>query len=151
MSVYMNIALQIARLSKCVSFQVGAIIVKDGRPISAGYNGTPSGFINCDQMFPGYNKTIDREQHHAFSFLHEIHAEENAMIFAARHGVCIADADMFITVQPCMTCSKAIANSGIKAVYYLQPYDKVGVTTEEQKLFFNKCGVAFEQVYLDTE
>jgi len=147
-NVYMRIAREIANLSNCVSFKVGAVIVREGRIISTGFNGTPSGYKNCRQVFPVYNKETDRDKHHDFSNMYEIHAEANALVFAAKFGVSTEGATMFVTTQPCMQCSKLIANSGIKAVYYLEPYDRVGIPVEEQRDFFKKCKITFMQAAL---
>lgn len=143
---YIKIAQSISELSNCVSYKVGAVIVKDGRIISTGYNGTPSGLSNCDSVFPMYDKDKSREEHHKFSDKYEVHAEANALIFAAKYGHSTDGSVLYVTTQPCMQCSKLIANSGITAVYYLNPYDKAGVTLEEQKEFFLRCGITFMQV-----
>ena len=88
--IYMNIAHEIARLSHCVSHKVGAILVKDGRILSTGINGTPKKFMNCDQVFCGCG--FSREDHHTFSENYEIHAETNAILFAAENGISIKGA-----------------------------------------------------------
>ena len=75
----------------------GAVIVKDGRILSTGYNGTPSGYINCcDYWDNKYTK-----EHHEWSKLYEIHAEMNAIIWAAREGISIKDATIYVTLEPC--------------------------------------------------
>ncbi|MBT5323050.1 MAG: dCMP deaminase, partial [Campylobacteraceae bacterium] len=82
---FINIAKELATASKCVSKQVGAVIVKDGRILSTGYNGTPPGHTNCCDHWNGkYTK-----DHHEWSKTYEIHAEMNAIIWAAREGISI--------------------------------------------------------------
>lgn len=135
-STLMKVAELIAEESKCVSHQVGAIIAKNGRIISTGYNGTYSGATNCcdhaeEQGWiytrPSGEKTIKqefREDHSSWSRLHEIHAEQNAISFAARHGLSVLGATMYITLSPCYDCAKLIIQSGIKRVVYRTMYDK---------------------------
>jgi len=122
---FMNTAKEAAILSNCVSYKVGAVIVKDGRIISTGYNGTPSGFYkNCNEIFKNYDKTTQREEHHDFSLTYEIHAEMNAILFAARNGISIENTIMYVTVKPCAQCIKNIVQSGVRKVIYLNEYDK---------------------------
>ena len=74
-SIFLDVAETISQMSHCVSHKVGAILVKDKRIISTGYNGTPKGFLNCDEV----NTNTSREKHHEFSEMFEIHAELNEM------------------------------------------------------------------------
>ncbi len=110
--------------SKCVSKQVGALIVLDGRIVSTGYNGTPKGYENCNEHFPNYDPAKDREAHHTWSKIHEIHAEVNAIAFAARNDIGIEGAELYTILQPCDDCLKVIIAAGIKKIYYVIPYDK---------------------------
>lgn len=131
---YMQIAYLIAKNSKCVSWKVGALIEKDGRIISTGFNGTPAGQENCSchahksGWLDDEGKMIPekRPEHSAWSHKNEIHAELNAILFAARSGVSIEGASMWCTASPCPDCAKAIANSGIKHIYYCDTYDRNG-------------------------
>ena len=116
---FINIAFELARASKCVSKQVGAVIVKDGRILSTGYNGTPAGYINCRDYWDGkYTK-----EHHEWSKTYEIHAEMNAIIWAAREGISIKDATIYVTLEPCSECSKNLIASGIKRIVYAKEYE----------------------------
>lgn len=130
----LQMAYLVGQQSKCVSWKVGAIIAKEGRIISTGYNGSPSGQCNCinhalreDWLLPGgkfvYLNPDKRDEHRIWSNRNEIHAELNAILFAAKHGTSISGADMFVTVSPCEQCAKAIANSGIRHLYYCEDYD----------------------------
>lgn len=121
---FLKTAYLLGEKSNCVSKKVGAIIVLNGRIVSTGYNGTPKGFINCNEQFPNYNPTTDREAHHKWSETHEIHAEENAIAFAARNDIGIEGAEIYTILQPCDRCLKLIIASGIKKIYYVIPYDK---------------------------
>lgn len=141
-STYMQMAYLVSQESKCVSWKVGALIVKDGRVISTGYNGTVPGAPNCCDIAdakgwtqarynhnpPHKNSLVllseHREAHSQWSKVNEIHAELNAIIFAARHGLSIEGATMYTTLCPCSDCAKAIAVSGIKQVVYCESYDR---------------------------
>jgi len=121
--VFMKTAFLFASKSKCVSHHVGAIIVKNGRIVATGYNGTPPSLMNCNERFDLYN--FDREEHHVWSKDNEVHAEANCIAFAAKNGVNIVDSDIYVTISPCNDCLKMISMTGIKNVYYLYLYDKV--------------------------
>ena len=118
----MKTAFLFASKSKCVSHHVGAVIVKDKRIIACGYNGTPPGVKNCNEVFDanGFN----REEHHKWSRNIEIHSESNCIAYSAKHGLNIEGSDMYVTISPCNECLKLIIMSGIKNVYYLFKYDK---------------------------
>ncbi|PRM87101.1 deoxycytidylate deaminase [Aliarcobacter cryaerophilus] len=116
---FLNIAKELSFASKCVSKQVGAVIVKDGRILSTGYNGTPAGYQNCSDFWDGkYTK-----DHHDWSKTYEIHAEMNAIIWAARKGISIEGATIYVTLEPCSECSKNLIASGIKRIVYEKSYE----------------------------
>ena len=117
--IFINIANEIASASKCVSKQVGAVIVKDGRILSTGYNGTPTGYVNCCDYWNGEYTP----EHHEWSKTYEIHAEMNAIIWAARKGISIENATIYVTLEPCSECSKNLIASGIKRIVYETPYE----------------------------
>ena len=117
---YMEIANIIAKRSNCVGAHVGAIIVKDDRILSTGYNGTPKGYKNCGDVWNGEK----HPDHHEWSKIYEIHAEQNAIIWAARKGMSIEGSDIYTTMRPCTQCTKLIIASGIKRIFYGKDYDK---------------------------
>lgn len=144
-STVLQIAYLISQESKCCSWKVGAVIEKNGRIISTGYNGSPAGGVNCcdhaedngwlvkkpgtglrqDGPIPKYGlSTKFRAEHSEWSKVNEIHAELNAILFAARNGSSIEGATMYVTLSPCPDCAKAIAQSGIKKLVYCETYDK---------------------------
>lgn len=129
---FLDIAEVIASDSKCVQLSVGAILVKNGRIISTGYNGTAAGFINCNDYFSKISYT--RDEHHNFAENFEIHAELNAIIYAALNGISIAGCDIYITHHPCANCLKALCAAGIKKIYYRYSYDKVTINPLMQKM-----------------
>jgi len=116
---FINIATELATASKCVSKQVGAVIVKDGRILSTGYNGTPAGYTNCCDFWNGQYTS----QHHQWSKTYEIHAEMNAIIWAAKNGISIDGATIYVTLEPCSECSKNLIASGIKRIVYAKEYE----------------------------
>lgn len=137
---FINIALEISKASKCVSKQVGAVIVKDGRILSTGYNGTPAGYMNCNEHWNGeYTK-----EHHDWSKTYEIHAEMNAIIWAARKGISIEDATIYVTLEPCSECSKNLIAAGIKKIVYLRGYEHTN--SEVVSKFIKDNKVEIEQL-----
>lgn len=137
---FINIALEIAKASKCVSKQVGAVIVRDGRILSTGYNGTPAGYTNCCDHWDGKYTS----EHHEWSKTYEIHAEMNAIIWAAREGISIKGATIYVTLEPCSDCSKNIIASGIKRIVYNQSYEHTN--SDIVTKFLKDNDVSIEQV-----
>lgn len=141
-SNFINIASEIATASKCVSKQVGAVIVKDGRILSTGYNGTPAGFTNCCDY---WNNEYTSE-HHEWSKMYEIHAEMNAIIWAAREGISIKGATIYVTLEPCSECSKNLIASGIERIVYAKEYEHTN--SELVSKFIQDNGVTIEKLEL---
>jgi dCMP deaminase len=137
---FINIAHELASASKCVSKQVGAVIVKDGRILSTGYNGTPAGYINCCEH---WNDKYTNE-HHEWSKTYEIHAEMNAIIWAAREGISIKGATIYVTLEPCSDCSKNIIASGIKRIVFDKSYEHTN--SDIVTKFIEDNGVIIEQM-----
>ena len=137
---FINIAKEISKASKCVSKQVGAVIVKDGRILSTGYNGTPAGYKNCCEYWQNeYTK-----EHHEWSKKYEIHAEMNAIIWAARKGISIENATIYVTLEPCNECSKNIIASGITRIVYEKSYEHTN--SPEVSTFLQDSGVEIYQL-----
>ena len=107
--VYINVAKQISTLSHCVRSKVGAVLVKEGNIIAFGYNGTPSGMDNC----------CEKED---VTLPHVIHAEVNAILKAAKTGAAVEGSTLYLTLSPCLDCSKLILQAGVKRVVYLETY-----------------------------
>ena len=109
----MQMAEIVAQRSTCDRLNVGAIIIKDGRVISTGYNGNVSGMPHCQHRMldvPGIPCTT------------AVHAEANAIVWAARHGVATEGTMLFTTHQPCLDCAKLIINAGIIRVFFKNEY-----------------------------
>ncbi len=120
-SYFMDIANLVARRSTCLRRAVGAVLVKDRRILATGYNGAPSGVRHCAETGCLREKLkVPSGQRH--ELCRGIHAEQNAIIQAAFHGVSIRGADLYCTNQPCSICARMIINAGIKAIYYQDGY-----------------------------
>jgi dCMP deaminase len=117
----MEITTLVAKRSTCRRRAVGAVIVKDKRLLSTGYNGAPTGIRHCIDI-----GCLREELQVASGQRHElcrgIHAEQNAIIQAAYHGVSIKGGALFCTNLPCAICAKMIINAGIEKIYYLSGY-----------------------------
>lgn len=116
---FMNIAEQVATRSTCGRKHVGAVIVRDRTILSTGYNGSLRGAPHCDEA--GH----DMENDHC---VRTVHAEANAVAQAAKHGVRIDQAEIYVTASPCLTCFKLIANSGIVKIYFKEFYRDERIT-----------------------
>lgn len=118
---FMEIAKVVALRSNCRRRHVAAVIVKDRRIISTGYNGTPRGIKNCDEGgCPRCNSNAP-----SGTGLEECicsHGEENAIVQAAYHGICVKGATLYTTFSPCLLCAKMIINAGIAEVVYNEHY-----------------------------
>ena len=130
---YMDVAERFAQLSSAKRLQVGAIVVKDDRIISIGYNGMPTGWNNCCE-------DVIREDEVGFQVTKTkaevLHAETNAIAKLAKSGESGLGATMFVTHAPCIDCAKLVYQSGIATVYYKNKY-----RSTQGLEFLNKSGV----------
>ena len=129
---FMNIAKQVATRSTCDRKYVGAVIVRDKTILSTGYNGSIRGMPHCDEV----GHMI--ENGHCVA---TIHAEANAILQAAKNGVCIDKAEIYITASPCWHCFKMMANAGIKKIYYGEFY-------KDERIFETAKKIGIELVHL---
>lgn len=113
----MNITTLVAQRSTCTRRAVGAIIVKDKRILSTGYNGAPTGIRHCLEV-GCLRESLQVPSGERHELCRGIHAEQNAIIQAAYHGVSVKNAVLYCTNQPCAICAKMIINAGIKKIYY---------------------------------
>lgn len=143
---YMLVALAVRERANCKGRSVGAIIVKDNRIIGTGYNGTPEGMINCEsggclrcekyrKKSQNYDKCIC------------VHAEQNALITAARFGHGIQNSIVYTTLQPCFTCTKEFLQAKVKTVYYLDELDKTKSSNKKQTSEEKEFSVQYEILF----
>ena len=128
---FMELAKVVIRRADCTRRKVGALIVKDFRIISTGYNGTPHGIKNCSEGGCARCKKRDSRQIDWYEYEEScicIHAEQNAIIQAAYQGISTKGSTLYSTVSPCSSCCKMIINAGIKRVVFQDlHHDKEGV------------------------
>jgi dCMP deaminase len=146
--IYMNLASNLALRSHCVKQQVGAVLTKDTRIISLGYNGPPAGTHNCDEEWPEQGCARDRKG----SCYLALHAEANAILYAAKNKVDLENSTLYVTLSPCLSCARIILSVGIKKVYFLKSYAEYkGIAVDEGVEFLRKFGVEVEQLANLTE
>src|ERR1700754_3993648 len=116
--IFMNLAADLAQRSHCVKAQDGAVLTKDTRIISIGYNGPPAGTHNCDVEWP--ETGCPRDARGSCSLA--LHAEENAILYAVKSGAKLEGATLYTTLSPCIACARLIFSAGIKKVYFDRSY-----------------------------
>ncbi len=118
---FMSVALLISQRSTCLRRNVGALLVKDKRILCTGYNGVPQGITHCKEAgcIREKLKVPSGERH---ELCRGLHAEQNTLIQAARHGVSVIGADLYCTDMPCIICIKMLLNADIKNIYHLRSY-----------------------------
>jgi len=118
---FIDITHLVASRSTCLRRQVGALLVKDRNILATGYNGTPSGITHCEDVgcLRDRLQVPSGERH---ELCRGLHAEQNAIIQAARHGVNIDGATLYCTTMPCIICTKMLINAGIRRVVYEEGY-----------------------------
>ncbi len=117
----MEMAQVASKRSTCMRRSVGAVIVKDKRLLATGYNGTPRGMAHCEEV--GCLRTkLNVPSGKMHELCRGIHAEQNAVIQAAVHGVSVDGGTLYCTHQPCVVCTKILINAGIRRIVYANPY-----------------------------
>jgi dCMP deaminase len=112
---FLSIAHLVATRSTCLRRQVGAVVVKNKQILATGYNGAPMGITHCDEVGCLREKmNIPSGERH--ELCRALHAEQNAFLQAARHGVNLDGSVLYVTIQPCAICAKMIINAGIKKI-----------------------------------
>jgi dCMP deaminase len=134
----MRIAEVVASRSTCLRRKAGAVLVKDKRILSTGYNGVPKGLPHCEDTGCPREK-YESGTHH--ELCRAVHSEQNAIVQAAIHGVSIEGATLYCTYQPCTLCAKMLINAGITRVVYRDDYPDM-----ESLKFFVQAGVNVEKI-----
>ncbi len=119
---FMNIAGMVAKRSTCMRRSVGAVLVKDKRILATGYNGAPAGLRHCEETgCLREDASIPSGERH--ELCRGLHAEQNAIIQAAYHGITIGGSTLYCTNKPCVICSKMLINAGIEEIIFEAGYD----------------------------
>jgi dCMP deaminase len=138
-NIFMNLASDLAMRSHCVKAHVGAVLTKDTRIISIGYNGPPKGTHNCDEEWPDVG--CERDSKGSCSLA--LHAEQNAILYAVKNGANLEGATLYTTLSPCLPCARLIFSAGIKQVYFKNSYAEYkGIASDEGVDFLNRFGVS---------
>ena len=136
--IYMELAVNLAKRSHCIKKHVGAVLTKDTRIISIGYNGPPAGTHNCDVEFPSEGCARDSKGSCSLA----LHAEQNAILYASKNGASIEGSTIYVTLSPCISCARIIYSMKIKRVIYLNSYAAYkGIASDEGVDFLRKFGV----------
>ena len=140
--IFMELAVNLAKRSHCIKRHVGAVLTKDTRIISIGYNGPPAGTHNCDEEFPETGCARDSKGSCSLA----IHAEQNAILYAVKNNASVEGSTLYVTLSPCLACSRIIYSMGIQKVVYLKSYAEYkGIPSDEGVDFLNMFGVETEK------
>ena len=130
---FMAVARAVATRATCSRRSVGALIVKEKRILATGYNGAPSGMRHCD-----HTGGADLIFGHC---ARSTHAEQNAIVQAAKHGIAIDGGTLYITSHPCLVCAKLLINAGVVRVVYEDAY-----ADEHAEAMLKEAGIAIERL-----
>ena len=140
--IFMELAVNLAKRSHCIKRHVGAVVVKDTRIISIGYNGPPAGTHNCDIEWPDEGCTRDSKGGCSLA----IHAEQNALLYAVKNNASVEGSTVYVTLSPCLACSRIIYTMGVRKVVYLNSYaEHKGIPSDEGVDFLEQFGVEVEK------
>lgn len=119
---FMEIAHVVAKRSTCLSRQVGCVLVSDRRILCTGYNGPPKGMDHCEDLGGCLRAQLGIPRGQRQEVCRALHAEQNAIIQAAVHGVALSDVTSYTLTQPCVTCAKMLINAGVRRIVYRDAY-----------------------------
>jgi dCMP deaminase len=140
--IFMELAVNLGARSHCVKRHVGAVLAKDTRIISIGYNGPPPGTHNCDIEWPEVGCARDSKGSCSLA----LHAEQNAILYAVQNGTSIQGSTLYVTLSPCIACARIIYSMKIRKVIYLNSYAEYkGLASDEGVDFLKKFGVEVEK------
>ena len=146
--IYMELAVNLAKRSHCIKKHVGAVLTKDTRIISIGYNGPPAGTHNCDVEFPSTGCARDSKGSCSLA----LHAEQNAILYAVKNNTSVEGSTLYVTLAPCLACARIIFSMGISKVVYLFSYAEYkGIGSDEGVDFLVKFGVNVQRYSKELE
>lgn len=137
---FMKICSVVAERGTCDRGRTGCVIVKDNRILTTGYVGAPCGISSCDDVGHEMHKVIHSDGSITEHCIRTAHAEQNAILQAARVGISLIDSVMYMKMAPCYACAKMIVNVGVKKVIAMQDYQ----ASSRSKDIFREAGVEFE-------
>ena len=156
--LFIKMADLVAEQSTCCRLHVGAVLVKDNRVISIGFNGTAAGQTHCEDYFRNLYQEQYKDHfssyeefassrtfydlHGKFSIDNELHAEQNAIAFAAKNGISTEGGTIYVTWSPCVHCAKVIISAGIKKIFFKNLYDR----SQEGIYFLQRNGLECRQL-----
>lgn len=133
---FMKITELVSTRATCLRRKVGAIIVRDRRILTTGYNGPPENIVHCEDRGGCMRDELKIPSGQRMELSRAIHAEQNAIIQAAKMGISIQDSTLYVTTHPCFTCAKMLINAGVKEIIY-----KDGYPDEFAKEILKEAGV----------
>ena len=142
---FMRITKLVATRSSCLRRSVGAVLVKDKRILATGYNGAPAGMAHCEEA-GGLRDQLHIPSGERHELCRGLHAEQNAIIQAARQGTEIKDSTLYCTTVPCSLCAKMLINAGVTRIVYEGSYPD-----ERAMAFFAEAGVKVEHFVLEED
>ncbi len=119
---FMEITRVVARRSTCLRRHVGAVLVRDRRILTTGYNGPPKGLAHCGELGGCYREKLGIPSGQRQEICRAVHAEQNAIVQAAVHGVALENVTCYCTAQPCITCAKMLINANVVRIVYEHEY-----------------------------
>ncbi len=132
----MQITELVSTRATCLRRKVGAVIVRDRHILTTGYNGPPENIVHCEERGGCLRDELKIPSGQRMELSRAIHAEQNAIIQAAKMGVSIEDSTLYVTTHPCFTCAKMLINAGVKEIIY-----KDGYPDEFAKEILEEAGV----------
>jgi dCMP deaminase len=144
---FLKIAETVGERATCDRGKSGCVIVKDKRILCTGYVGSPPGFPHCDESGHDLRKALDEEENITQHCVRTIHAEQNAIIQAAKFGTPIEGSTLYVKMEPCRVCAMMIASAGIKRVVCRKKYH----TGKDTREIFKQAGVELVVLSDETE
>lgn len=144
---FIEIMHMVGKRGTCNRGQAGCIITKDNRILSTGYAGAPTGIKHCDDVGHEMHTIIHDDGHESEHCIRTTHAEQNAIVGAAKYGVSINNSTLYCKMTPCYICAKLIVNSGVKRIVAWKDYH----ASKRSKELFTEAGIEFILIHNEEE
>ena len=139
---FMDVMHALSKRATCNRGKTACLLVKDNHIISSGYVGSPSGLPHCDEVGHLMKKVVNEDGSISEHCVRTIHAEQNAILFAAKNGISTVGSTLYVTVSPCVHCAKVIVAAGITRVFYKTLYDR----SQDGLILLDKNGIECRQL-----